>query len=33
MIKSWEYVDTDLLVPGFTFIVYGRELTDINDEL
>ena len=26
-IKSWEHVDTDVLVPGYTFTVYGRELT------
>ena len=26
-IKSWEHVDTDILVQGYTFTVYGRELT------
>ena len=26
-IKSWEHVDTDVLVQGYTFTVYGRELT------
>lgn len=26
-VKLWEHVDTDVLVPGYTFIVYGRELT------
>ena len=26
-IKSWEHIDTDALVPGHTFIVFGRELT------
>ena len=26
-IKLWEHVDTDLLVPGYTLTVYGRELT------
>ena len=26
-IKSWEHIDTDSLVPGHTFIVFGRELT------
>ena len=26
-IKSWEPVDTDVLVPGYTFTVFGRELT------
>ena len=33
-IKSWEHVDTDLLVPGHTFTVYGRELTiaSINED-
>ena len=33
-IKSWEHVDTDLLVPGHTFTMYGRELTiaSINED-
>ena len=33
-IKSWEHVDTDLLVPGYTFTVYGLELTvaSINED-
>lgn len=26
-IKSWEHVDADVLVQGYTFTVYGRELT------
>ena len=26
-IKSWEHVDTDVLVQGYTFTVYDRELT------
>mgnify|MGYP006992095200 FL=1 len=26
-IKSWEHVDTDVLVQGYTFTVYGRVLT------
>ena len=33
-IKYWEHVDADLLVPGHTFIVYGREMTvaSIDDD-
>ena len=32
--KYWEHLDTDLLVPGHTFIVYGREMTiaSIDDD-
>lgn len=32
--KYWEHVDTGLLVPGHTFIVYGREMTiaSIDDD-
>ena len=26
-IKSWEHIDTDVLAPGYTCTVYGRELT------
>ena len=26
-IKLWEHIDTDVLVQGYTFTVYGRELT------
>ena len=29
-IKSWEHVDTDVLVQGYTFTVYGRELTVVS---
>ena len=29
-IKSWEHFDSDLLVPGNTFTVYGRELTIVS---
>ncbi|MBO5919924.1 MAG: hypothetical protein J6Q34_05480 [Bacteroidales bacterium] len=29
-VKSWEHFDSDLLVPGHTFTVYGRELTIVS---